>query len=58
MVYYASLHELITKDVQSKELFDRLSKEVQVELQEQRQDVCSYDELAKVVGGLQKRSQS
>ena len=56
MICYSSLNELVTKDEKSKALFDGLSKEAQVALQEQRQDVCSYDELASIAAGMQKRA--
>lgn len=53
---YSTLHELIEQDVQSKALYDRLPKDVQVALQEQRQNIHTFDELAKAADGFQKRS--
>ena len=50
------LHELIEHDQQSKALYERLPKDVQVALQEQRQNIHTYEELAKAADGFEKRS--
>ena len=51
-----TLHELIEQDQQSKALYERLPKDVQVALQEQRQNIHTYEELAKAADGFEKRS--
>ena len=51
-----TLHELIEHDQQSKALYERLPKDVQVALQEQRQNIHTYEELAKAADGFEKRS--
>lgn len=56
MKSYATLHELVCQDAQSKALYNQLSPDVQVALQEQRQNIHSYEELAKAADGFQKRS--
>ena len=51
----STLHELIAQDAQSKALYERLSKDAQVALQEQRQSIHTYEELAKAVSAFEKR---
>lgn len=51
-----TLHELIEQDAQSKALYERLPKDVQVALQEQRQDIHTYEDLIKAAEGFEKRS--
>ena len=52
----STLHELIQQDRQCKALYESLPKDVQVALQEQRQNIHTYDELAEAANGFQKRS--
>ena len=52
----STLHELIQQDSRCKALYENLPRDVQVALQEQRQNIRSYDELAKAAEGFQKRS--
>ena len=52
----STLHELIAQDEHSKALYDQLSKDAQVALQEQRQCIHTYEELAKAVSAFEKRS--
>jgi len=51
-----TLNELIQQDVQSKTLYNQLPKDVQVAMQEQRQNIHTYEELAKAVSAFEKRS--
>lgn len=53
---YSTLHDLIEQDSESKALYERLPKDVQVALQEQRQNIHTFDELSKAAEGFQKRS--
>jgi len=52
----STLHELIAQDAQSKALYEQLPKDAQVALQEQRQSIHTYEELAKAVSAFEKRS--
>lgn len=52
----STLHELIEQDARSKTLYDSLPKDVQVALQEQRQNIRTYEELSKAADGFEKRS--
>ncbi len=56
MKSHVTLHELIQEDPQSKALYERLPKDVQVALQEQRQNIHTYEELFKAADGFEKRS--
>ncbi len=56
MKNHATLHELLHNDPQSKALYDRLPRDVQVALQEQRQDIHTYEELSNAADGFEKRS--
>ena len=47
MADYSSLQELPRHSQRSKTLFDGLNREVQVMLQEQRQDIHTFEELQK-----------
>ena len=47
MADYSSLQELLRHSQRSKTLFDGLNREVQVMLQEQRQDIHTFEELQK-----------
>lgn len=52
----STLHELIQQDAKSRALYDQLPKDAQVALQEQRQCICTYDELTQAVNAFEKRS--
>lgn len=52
---YPTLRELIENDPQSKQLFDRFSPDAQVALQEQRQDIHTYADLARVAASFELR---
>lgn len=56
MKFYAALRDLVSEDAQSKALFEQLPKAHQVMLQEQRQDICTYEELFQAAQALQKHS--
>ena len=47
MADYSTLQELLRHSQRSRTLFDGLSREVQVMLQEQRQDIHTFEELQK-----------
>jgi len=51
-----TLHELLQQDPQSKALYERLPRDVQAALQEQRQSIHTYEELSKTAEGFEKRS--
>ena len=55
MANYATLHELIQNDPESKKLFDSFAPDTQVALEEIRQDIHSYQELRAFAAGLEKR---
>ena len=56
MKFYAALRDLVAEDAKSKALYERLPKDHQVMLMEQRQNICTYEELAHAAEALQKRS--
>ena len=56
MKTYSSLHELLAQDAPGKTLYDQLPKDAQMALQEQRQCIHTYEELAKAVSAFEKRS--
>lgn len=56
MKSHSTLHDLIRTDAQSKALYEQLSPDVQVALQEQRQNIHTREELQKAAEGFQKRS--
>ncbi|MBR5546310.1 MAG: hypothetical protein IKU70_04955 [Clostridia bacterium] len=56
MKTYSSLHELLAQDAPSKTLYDQLSRDAQVALQEQRQSIHTHQELAQAVSAFEKRS--
>ena len=47
MADYSTLQELLRHSQRSRILFDGLNREVQVMLQEQRQDIHTFEELQK-----------
>lgn len=55
---YPTLQELLAHDERSRKLFETLPADVQVALQEQRQNTGSYDALAAAVQSWQKRDQA
>ncbi len=58
MESYPTLRELIENDPQSKELFGRFSPEAQVALQEQRQNIHTYDDLCRLAASFEERGRS
>lgn len=56
MKSYSTLHELVEKDARSKALYHQLSADVQVALQEQRQNIRTFEELCKAAEAFEKRS--
>lgn len=58
MTNYSTLQELLTHDARSRKLFDSLPADVQVALQEQRQDTGSYDALAAAAQSFRQRDQT
>jgi len=52
---YHTLHELIEKDPQSRQLYESFSPDTQVALQEQRQDIHTYDDLKKLACSFEKQ---
>lgn len=52
----STLHELIAQDARSKALYESLPKDVQVALQEQRQNIHTYEDLCNAADGFEKRS--
>ena len=55
---YSTLQELLSHDARSRKLFDSLPADVQVALQEQRQDTGSYDALAAAAQSFRQRDQT
>jgi len=51
-----TLNQLIQQDAKCRALYNQLSKDVQVALQEQRQDIRTRDELVQAVNAFEKRS--
>ncbi len=58
MMFFSGLQELLSHDSQSKALFDSLPATAQVNLQEQRQGIHSFEELRSYADGLKKQNQS
>lgn len=54
---YLTLHDLIENDLQSRQLYERFPREVQVALQEQRQNIHTYAQLCSLADSYQKRGQ-
>ena len=55
MASYATLHELIQNDPESRRLFESFQPDIQVALEEIRQDIHSYQELKTFAEGLKRR---
>lgn len=55
MIHYETLHELLEKDSRSRTLFERFTPDMQVALQEQRQNIHTYQDLEHFAQGLQKQ---
>lgn len=55
MESYPTLRELIENDPQSRELFSRFSPDAQVALQEQRQNIHTYDDLSHIAASFESR---
>ena len=55
MAFYQTLHELLESDRRSKELFERFTPDMQVALQEQRQNIHTHQDLERFANGFQKR---
>lgn len=58
MTSYSTLQELLAHDARSRKLFDSLPADVQVALQEQRQNTGSYDALAAAAQSFRQRDQT
>ena len=56
MKTYATLHELLQSDVQSRELFHTFTPQQQIALEEQRQNIHSYEELQSLARSMKKQS--
>jgi len=56
MRFYATLNDLLKEDEESRALYEHLPKDAQVMLKEQRQDICTYEDLMQTADGLQKHS--
>ena len=56
MKTYPTLQALLDHDPRSRSLFDSLPTDVQVALQEQRQDIRTRDELVQAINAFEKRS--
>lgn len=56
MEYFESLNALIEGSAKSKALFDRFSPDAQVALQEQRQNIHTYDDLKKIAASFADRA--
>lgn len=52
---YHTLHELIEKDPKSKTLYNSFSPDAQVALQEQRQNIHTYEDLQKLACSFEKQ---
>ena len=55
MASYPTLQALLENDPQSRQLFDSLPQDVQVALQEQRQDTGSFEQLQQLSEGFRRR---
>lgn len=53
---YATLHDLLSCDHESRCLYDQLTPDVQTALQEQRQNIRTFDELKKAAEGFARRT--
>lgn len=58
MKTYATLHELLASDEQSRALFHTFTPQQQIALEEQRQNIHSYAELESLARGMKKQSRS
>lgn len=54
---YHTLHELIEKDPKSKTLYNSFSSDAQVALQEQRQNIHTYEDLKKLACSFEKQKE-
>lgn len=55
MADYATLHDLLSRDPESKKLFESFPPDTQVALEEIRQDIHSYQQLQAFAASLKKR---
>ena len=55
MASYSTLQELLLHSRRSKIFFDGLNREVQVMLQEQRQEICTYADLERAAASFERR---
>ena len=53
---HATLHDLLQSDECSRKLYEQLAPDVQTALQEQRQNIRTYDELKNAAAGFAKRT--
>ena len=56
MASYSTLQELLLHSRRSKIFFDGLNREVQVMLQEQRQEICTYADLERAAASFERRA--
>lgn len=55
---YPTLRELIENDPKSRELFERFSPDAQVAIQEQRQNIHTYEDLKQLKASFESRERS
>lgn len=55
---YPTLRELIENDPKSRELFERFSPDAQVAIQEQRQNIHTYEDLEQLKASFEARGRS
>lgn len=58
MAFHATLHDLLAKDERSKALFDSFPPDMQVALQEQRQNIHTHADLQRAAQSFQKQQKS
>lgn len=55
---YPTLRELIENDSKSRELFERFTPDAQVAIQEQRQNIHTYEDLERLHASFEARERS
>lgn len=55
MKSYPTLQELLHNDPQSRQLFDTFPPDAQVAVQEQRQNIHTYEDLHQIAASFQRR---
>ncbi|MBE5793624.1 MAG: hypothetical protein E7323_02950 [Clostridiales bacterium] len=56
MKSYPTLQELLHNDPQSRQLFDTFPPDTQVAVQEQRQNIHTYEDLHQIAASFQRRN--